>query len=75
MSRTREARTRRASWSLAAGSVVASALSPALLGVMLDFGVSIEALALGCAAYVVLGVAILARLFAPGRTAGAETTP
>ncbi len=56
-------------------SVVASALSPALLGVMLDYGVSIEALALGCAAYVVLGVAILARLFAPGRTAGAETTP
>ncbi len=46
-------------------SVVASALSPVLLGVLLDLGVSIEAIALGCAAYVGLGVVVLARMFAP----------
>lgn len=49
-----------------AASVVASALSPVLLGVLLDVGVTIEAIALACAGYIVLGVAILARLFAPG---------
>ena len=47
-------------------SVVASALSPVLLGVLLDGGVSMEAIAVGCAVYVAVGVAILARLFSPG---------
>jgi len=56
-------------------SVVASALSPALLGVLLDLGVSMEALAIGCAVYIALGVAILARLFSPARIAGADTSP
>lgn len=48
-------------------SVVASALSPALLGALLDIGVSIEAIALGCAAYAAAGTASLALLFRPGR--------
>src|SRR3546814_14382383 len=48
-------------------SVVARALSPVLLGVLLDLGVTIEALAIGCAAYAALGVAILAGMFGPGR--------
>jgi MFS family permease len=52
-------------------SVVASALSPVLLGALIDVGVAIEALALGCAAYAVLGMAILARLFGPGRLTAA----
>jgi len=47
-------------------SVVASALSPVLLGVLLDAGVTVEAIALGCAAYIALGVAILSRMFSPG---------
>jgi len=47
--------------------VVASALSPALLGALLDLGVTIEALALGCAAYAALGTASLALLFRAGR--------
>lgn len=52
-------------------SVVASALSPVLLGALIDLSVTVEALALGCAAYAALGMAILARLFGPGRlTAG-----
>lgn len=51
---------------ITACAVVASALSPVLMGVLLDLGVSIEALALGCAGYIVVGVAILARMFAPG---------
>ena len=47
-------------------SVVASALSPVLLGVLLDGGVSMEAIAVGCAIYLAAGVVILARLFSPG---------
>jgi len=53
-------------------SVVASALSPVLLGVLLDLGVTIEAIALGCAAYIALGVAVLARMFAPSAYGMAE---
>lgn len=56
-----------------ASSVVASALSPVLLGVLLDGGVTIEAIALGCAGYIALGVAILSRLFAPGGAGAAGT--
>ncbi|MEQ8398363.1 MFS transporter [Thalassobaculum sp.] len=47
-------------------SVVASALSPASLGVLLNLGVPIEALPLGCAVYVAVGVAILVRQFSGG---------
>jgi hypothetical protein len=47
-------------------SVVASALSPVLLGALLDIGVSIEALALGCVGYVAVGMIVLLRLFSAG---------
>ena len=44
-------------------SVVASALSPAAMGWAIDFGVGMEPIALACAAYVLVGVSILVRLF------------
>ena len=50
-------------------SVVSSALSPALMGWGLDAGVSIEAIALACAVYVILGIGVLWVLFTAGRTA------
>jgi len=46
-----------------ASSVVASALSPATIGWALDAGVSIEAIALTCLAYILVGMIILARLY------------
>lgn len=50
---------------VSAFSVVSSALSPALMGWALDAGVSIEAIALACAAYVVCAIALLVTLFRP----------
>ena len=44
-------------------SVVSSALSPALMGWGLDGGISIEAIALACAVYVVFGIGVLWVLF------------
>ena len=55
--------------------VVASALSPALLGMLLSLGVPIEALPLGCAVYVAVGVAILLRQFSGGGMAPRPTAP
>lgn len=49
-------------------SVVSSALSPALMGWALDFGISIEAIAILCAGYVVFGMVVLVRLFSVGRS-------
>lgn len=46
-----------------ASSVVASALSPATMGWALDAGVSIEAIALACLAYILAGMVILVRLY------------
>ncbi|EDP64013.1 major facilitator superfamily MFS_1 [alpha proteobacterium BAL199] len=51
-------------------SVVASALSPALLGLLLDLGIPMEALALACAAYIVVSIVILLRLFSGGGETG-----
>lgn len=48
-------------------TVVSSALSPAMMGWALDAGVSIEAIALICAVYVVSGIGVLATLFRPSR--------
>lgn len=48
-------------------TVVSSALSPAMMGWALDAGVSIEAIALVCAVYVVVGIGVLATLFRPSR--------
>lgn len=44
-------------------SVVASALSPALLGWLLDLGVSMETLLVWCLGYLLVGMAILIRLY------------
>jgi MFS family permease len=51
-------------------SVVSSALSPALMGWGLDAGISMEAIALACAVYVVLAIGVLWILFT-GRRASA----
>lgn len=48
-------------------TVVSSALSPAMMGWALDAGVSIEAIAVACAVYVVGGIGVLAALFRPSR--------
>lgn len=51
-------------------SVVSSALSPALMGWALDAAISIEAIALACAAYLIAGISVLLVLFTGRQTAG-----